>query len=104
MRMALFRYRLDKAALVVLNTEWHAQRYGRTSMSLLRTKARVAVFATAVLLTAATPLVAQSAKENGMDASVRPGDDFYRYANGEWLRATAIPAGQSSYDNRAMLT
>ena len=72
-------------------------------MPLLRTKARAAVFATAVLLTAATPLVAQSAKENGMDTSVKPGDDFYRYANGNWLRTAAIPAGQSSYDNRAML-
>jgi len=72
-------------------------------MPLLRTKARVAVFATAVLLTAATPLVAQSAKENGMDTSVKPGDDFYRYANGSWLRRAAIPAGQSSYDNRAVL-
>jgi len=38
-----------------------------------------------------------------MDRSVRPGDDFYRYANGGWLRREAIPAGQSSYDTRALL-
>ena len=36
------------------------------------------------------------------NGSVRPGDDFYRYANGDWLR-TGLPAGRSSYDNRAML-
>ncbi len=38
-----------------------------------------------------------------VDNSVKPGDDFYRYANGGWLKANTIPAGQSSYDNRAML-
>jgi putative endopeptidase len=39
-----------------------------------------------------------------MDRSIKAGDDFYRYANGGWLKATAIPAGQSSYDTRAILT
>ncbi len=33
----------------------------------------------------------------GMDRSVRPGDDFYLYANGNWLRHTVIPADKSSY-------
>ena len=26
-----------------------------------------------------------------MDRSVKPGDDFYRYANGEWIKRTEIP-------------
>lgn len=39
----------------------------------------------------------------GRDASVRPGDDFYRYANGGWLKSTTMPVGQSSYDTRAIL-
>jgi predicted metalloendopeptidase len=38
-----------------------------------------------------------------MDRSIKPGDDFYRYANGGWLETVAIPAGQASYDTRAML-
>jgi len=33
----------------------------------------------------------------GMDRSVRPGDDFYLYANGSWLRRTVIPADRSAY-------
>ncbi|MBZ5530213.1 MAG: M13 family metallopeptidase [Acidobacteriia bacterium] len=30
-----------------------------------------------------------------MDLSVRPGDDFYNYANGGWLKRTEIPADRS---------
>jgi len=33
---------------------------------------------------------------SGMDRSVAPGTDFFRYANGAWERRTAIPADRSS--------
>ncbi|KAA9015661.1 MULTISPECIES: M13 family metallopeptidase [Sphingobium] len=33
----------------------------------------------------------------GMDASVKPGDDFYDYANGTWAKNTPIPADKSNY-------
>src|SRR5206468_2990694 len=33
----------------------------------------------------------------------KPGDDFYRYANGGWLKANTIRAGQSSFDTRAIV-
>ena len=33
----------------------------------------------------------------GMDTSVKPGDDFFRYANGGWVRATEIPADRSAW-------
>ena len=33
----------------------------------------------------------------GMDASVLPGDNFYKYANGTWASTTAIPADKSNY-------
>ncbi len=29
-----------------------------------------------------------------MDARIQSGDDFFAYANGAWLKATAIPAGK----------
>jgi putative endopeptidase len=32
-----------------------------------------------------------------MDRSVAPGDDFYTYVNGAWLRATSIPPDKASY-------
>ncbi|MEO6256310.1 MAG: M13 family metallopeptidase [Sphingomicrobium sp.] len=33
----------------------------------------------------------------GMDPSVKPGDDFYQFANGTWAKNTAIPADKSNY-------
>jgi putative endopeptidase len=39
--------------------------------------------------------------ESGVDSSIRPGDDFFAYANGGWLRATAIPAGKDRWNARS---
>ena len=39
----------------------------------------------------------------GMDLSVRPQDDFFRYVNGRWFDATPIPADQSGYGSFAIL-
>ena len=40
----------------------------------------------------------------GMDPSVAPGDDFFRYANGAWLKATAIPSDRSAWGPDQELT
>jgi predicted metalloendopeptidase len=47
--------------------------------------------------------VTQGANQGDTDSSVKPGDDFHRYANGGWVARVAIPAGRQSYDTRAML-
>jgi len=39
----------------------------------------------------------------GLDRSVAPGDDFYAYANGAWLKATEIPADRSSWGTAAIV-
>src|SRR5580704_12819123 len=51
------------------------------------------------MATAPTP---QKANPNpidtaGMDTSVKPGDDFFKYANGSWLAKTEIPADRGSW-------
>jgi endothelin-converting enzyme/putative endopeptidase len=38
-----------------------------------------------------------------MDRTVRPGDDFYRYVNGQWLDSTEIPADKSRYGSFILL-
>ena len=35
-----------------------------------------------------------------MDPGITPGDDFFAYANGAWLKATAIPAGKERWSGR----
>ena len=35
--------------------------------------------------------------KSGMDTTVSPGDDFFTYANGTWVKKTAIPNDQSSW-------
>lgn len=40
---------------------------------------------------------------DGMDRSIRPGDDFARYAGGNWMRTTAIPADRTAWGPFAML-
>jgi putative endopeptidase len=35
----------------------------------------------------------------GMDLSVKPGDDFFRYANGKWADRTEIPSDRTRYGN-----
>ena len=40
----------------------------------------------------------------GMDRSVKPGDSFYQYANGNWLTHTEIPADQSYWGPDGVLS
>src|SRR5262245_55794288 len=40
----------------------------------------------------------------GMDTATRPGDDFFRYANGTWLDKTLIPPDKPAYSLRLAMT
>src|SRR4051794_16372247 len=53
------------------------------------------------ILTSVSSLLSsgQNVQEDDRDLSVRPGTDFYRYANGLWLGRGAIPT-----DNRSVMT
>lgn len=56
------------------------------------------VLAVALVLPAAAAAPAPALDKKNMDLAVRPGDDFFRYANGAWIRGLAIPADKSEYD------
>jgi len=73
------------------------------TLSLRRAAVLGAIFTCVVLLTAINSSIAQNANGDDVDLSVKPGDDFYRYASGAWLKRAASNAGQASYDNRATL-
>src|ERR1700724_398347 len=40
----------------------------------------------------------------GMDAATKPGDDFFRYANGTWIDKTQIPPDKPAYSLRLAMT
>jgi putative endopeptidase len=58
---------------------------------------------TGAMTQAADPAAQPMALSAGMDTSIQPGDDFYAYANGSWLKATSIPADRSSFGAFAQL-
>ncbi len=55
-----------------------------------------ATLASSVLL-AGEPPSKPSNLLSGMDTAIRPGDDFFGYANGGWVQNTPIPADRSSF-------
>ena len=83
------------------NRQFSCSSLARASATLLRAAALVAILTARVLFAAAAPPVAETPNHDETDLSIKPGNDFYRYANGGWLRTVVIPAGKSSYDTRA---
>src|SRR5215471_3607530 len=59
----------------------------------------IAVLSLALLLASNVLLSsrAQGVDLAGMDKSVDPGDDFFTYANGGWLKATQIPSDRPAF-------
>lgn len=58
----------------------------------------LALLAVSGLLVSSTMAYAQApAAEAGVDASILPGDDFFAYANGSWLKSTEIPVGKERW-------
>ena len=62
---------------------------------IVATSLILACFTAALLPAAAEP---PALDKKNMDLAVRPGDDFFRYANGAWIRDLAMPADKSEYD------
>src|SRR5262245_5347912 len=63
----------------------------------------VTLFAAVAVTTAQERPRVPGIDASGMDLSVRPQDDFFRYVNGKWVDDTPIPADQSAYGSFAIL-
>src|ERR1700749_1378475 len=70
-------------------------------MKAIRLSSLVLLFAVSVSVGAAAALVLHFVSDLEVDHSIKPGDDFYLFANGNWLKN--IPAGRATYDTRTML-
>ena len=71
--------------------------------------AALAVAGLALLLTSSGVRAADAAEAEpgldlaGIDRTVAPGDDFFAYANGTWLKTTEIPADRAAWGSFAVL-
>ncbi|MET0551825.1 MAG: M13 family metallopeptidase [Vicinamibacteria bacterium] len=57
----------------------------------------------AAVVSSAPPSRAGGLDLAGIDRSVKPGDDFFAYANGTWLKTTEIPADKGGYGAGAIV-
>lgn len=57
-----------------------------------------------IALSMAAAFGASSADLPAVDTSVHPGDDFFQYVNGAWLKSTEIPPDRSSVSDGVTLT
>ncbi|WP_373768094.1 M13 family metallopeptidase [Glaesserella sp.] len=66
-------------------------------------KKSLTLFTLALLSACARPPQYQSTLTEGMDNSVAPQHDFYRYVNGKWMETAQIPADRTSWGTLAEL-
>ncbi|MGZ6125365.1 MAG: M13 family metallopeptidase, partial [Myxococcales bacterium] len=83
-----------------------------TRLAMLRSAAMkivAALFLLASACTSAQPKATPPASSpgidlQGIDRSVAPGDDFFAYANGAWLKSTEIPPDRSAWGTGGILS
>ncbi|MEO5800461.1 MAG: M13 family metallopeptidase N-terminal domain-containing protein, partial [Gemmatimonadales bacterium] len=68
--------------------------------SVLRAAILFAVLILIVPTLARAQRTNSSALERSVDPGIKPGDDFYGYANGAWLKATTLPEGKLRWGSR----
>jgi len=72
-------------------------------MKSILTFSKFALASAAIFTVAACAQYAPAPETHGIavasiDRSVKPGDDFYRYANGEWIKRTELPPDRTEVD------
>lgn len=70
---------------------------------MLRVRAVLSALCAATMLSWGLAAHAQPVDDSGVDAAVKPGDDFFAYANGTWLKVTEIPAGKDRVSVRTQI-
>src|SRR5450432_946266 len=92
-----------KISRIAYARDAHPQRLMKTSTRIL-----ILFFVTAPLRAADSPDKPQYGAWGfglaGADTSTKPGDDFFRYANGTWLDKTQIPPDKPAYSLRLAMT
>ena len=78
----------------------------RTPARISRAAVAVAILAVVLAPCAPQEVLAQALHdpsaqpEHGVSAAIQPGDDFFAFANGDWLASTQIPKGKEKWSGR----
>src|SRR5207302_10435212 len=79
--------------------------FASTLASAATTRGRFAKAGSTHKASAAKPVYGTAGFDDaGRDRSTRPGDDFFRFANGGWIDRTPIPADLPTYSLRRAMT
>ncbi len=101
-RFTLSRLKLPRLALPLLAAALAAALLAGCKREAAAPAAAAAP-ATAVVAPAKAELGSFGFDETGMDRSVQPGDDFFQYADGSWVKNTEIPPDKSNYSAFSVL-
>jgi predicted metalloendopeptidase len=74
-----------------------------TAGMLRRTATHIALLSSCLVLALLAQTVTNrraSGLERTVDTTIRPGDDFFAYANGAWLKTTRVPQGKERWSAR----
>jgi putative endopeptidase len=91
----------SSSASSAANRRYSRSPFASASVRLPRVYAICLVLLSVAGLCVRLAVAARHLDAKDMDVSVKPGDDFYRYANGGWLGSVTLPSSQTSYDLRA---
>ena len=92
------------AALIALVSATLAVPASAKEMKKGATAKPAMVKSTAAGSTAAKPVLGSFGMDvAGMDKAIKPGDDFYKFANGTWDKTTVIPADKSNWSSFGIL-
>jgi putative endopeptidase len=72
-------------------------------MRKVRTTILINILMASCAVFAASASFGSEPVNTGVEPTIRPGDNFYGYANDAWLKTTSLPDGLSSLDTTAML-
>src|SRR6266516_7409923 len=82
----------------------------RTTLKKLALLAVLTLFVTSIFAAETTTAPANAKRYGtwgvdleGMDRTVKPGDDFFGYVNGQWAKTTQIPPDKTAYGAFAVL-
>ncbi len=76
----------------------------KASWTPIKTAAAIALYGAALSAFAQAPAAAPAAPVAAAAAVPQPGDDFFGYANAEWIAKTSIPADRGSWGTMAALS